>query len=131
MLGTLDMDERDEGVRVSTYFDWWDGRQQRALPLEGGTVIIGSAPDCDFLVGDTSVSPIHAMLHQLDSRWFIEDCGSRNGTELNCHQLTSLQPQQPNDEVRLGRARLVFCGQVSMGGKPSDIVDQARSDHLV
>ena len=43
MLGTLDMDERDEGVRVSAYFDWRDGRQQRALPLEGGSVINSSA----------------------------------------------------------------------------------------
>ena len=120
ILGTLDMGERDEGVRVSAYFDWWDGRQHRALLVEGERVIIGSAPDCDLLVGDTSVSRIHAMLHQLNGRWFIEDCGSRNGTEVNGHQLTSLQPLQPNDEVRLGRARLVFCGQVSMSENPTD-----------
>ena len=51
------------------------------------------------------------MLHQLNGRWFIEDCGTRNGTTVNGHRLGSLHPLRPNDEVRLGRARLVFCGQ--------------------
>jgi pSer/pThr/pTyr-binding forkhead associated (FHA) protein len=75
---------------VSAYFDWWDGRERRALLLEGERLIVGSAPDSDLVVGDPSVSRIHAMLHQLNGRWFIEDCGSRNGTAVNGHQLTSL-----------------------------------------
>jgi hypothetical protein len=111
-----------KGVRVSAYFDWWDGRQRRALLLEGDRLIVGSAPDCDVVVGDTSVSRVHAMLHQLNGRWFIEDCDSRNGTAVNGQQLTSLHPLRPSDEVRLGRARVVFCGQPSAGGNPTDAV---------
>jgi hypothetical protein len=114
--------QRDEGVRVSAYFDWWDGRQRRALLLEGDRLIVGSAADSDVVVSDTSVSRIHAMLHQLNGRWFIEDCGSRNGTAVNGHQLTSMCPLRPHDEVRLGRARMVFCGQPSAGGNPTDTV---------
>ena len=56
------------------------------------------------------------------ARWFIEDCGSRNGTSVNGQQLTSMHPLRAADEVRLGRARLVFCGQVSAGGNPTDAV---------
>jgi hypothetical protein len=107
---------------VSAYFDWWDGRERRALLLEGERLVVGSAPDSDVVVGDVSVSRIHAMLHQLNGRWFIEDCGSRNGTVVNGRPLNSLHPLNPNDEVRLGRARLVFCGQRSMGGSPTDTV---------
>ena len=77
---------------MSAYFDWWDGRERRALLLEGDRLIVGSAADSDIVVGDTSVSRIHAMLHQLNGRWFIEDCGSRNGTAVNGHQLTSTAP---------------------------------------
>jgi hypothetical protein len=107
---------------VSAYFDWWDGRDRRALLLDGDRLTIGSAPDNDVVVADPSVSRIHALLHQLNGRWFIEDCGSRNGTAVNGHQLTSLHPLQPTDEVRLGRARLEFCGQASVGGSPTDAV---------
>src|SRR5262245_57066941 len=90
---------RGGGVRVSAYFDWWDGRERRALLLDGERLIVGSAPDNDVVVGDTSVSRIHAMLHQLNDRWFIEDCGSRNGTTVNGHLVTSLHPLRPNDEI--------------------------------
>jgi hypothetical protein len=107
---------------VSAYFDWWDGRQRRALLLDGDRLIVGSAPDSDVVVDDTSVSRIHAMLHQLNGRWFIEDCGSRNGTRVNSQPVTSMHPLRPNDEVRLGRARLVFCGQPSAGGTPTEAV---------
>jgi hypothetical protein len=107
---------------VSAYFDWWDGRERRALLLDGDRLIVGSAPDSDVVVGDTSVSRIHAMLHQLNDRWFIEDCGSRNGTAVNGHLVTSLHPLRPNDEIRLGRARLIFCGQPSAGGNPTDVI---------
>ena len=107
---------------MSAYFDWWDGRERRALLLEGERLVVGSAPDSDVVVGDASVSRIHVLLHQLNGRWFIEDCGSRNGTVVNGRPLTSLHPLRPNDEIRLGRARLVFCGQPSVGGNPTDVV---------
>ena len=86
-----------------------------------------SAPDNDLVVGDVSVSRIHALLHQLNGRWFIEDCGSRNGTTLNGQVLTSIHPLHSADEVRLGRARLVFCGQVSAGGNQTEAVVERPS----
>ena len=107
---------------MSAYFDWWDGRDRRALLLDGERLTVGSASDNDVVVTDTSVSRIHALLHQLNGRWFIEDCGSRNGTAVNGVQLASMHPLRPTDEVRLGRARLVFCGQASAGGNPTDAV---------
>src|SRR5262245_39608249 len=81
---------RHEGVRVSAYFDWWDGTQRRALLLDGDQLIVGSAPGSDVMVGDNSVSRIHAMLRHLNGCWFIEDCGSRNGTSVNGHRIASV-----------------------------------------
>jgi DNA-binding CsgD family transcriptional regulator len=107
---------------VGAYFDWWDGTQRRALLLDGDQLIVGSAPESDVVVGDNSVSRIHAVVRRLNGRWFIEDCGSRNGTRVNGQQVASLHPLHPNDEVRLGRARLVFCGQPSPGGNPTEAV---------
>jgi pSer/pThr/pTyr-binding forkhead associated (FHA) protein len=107
---------------LGAYFDWWDGRERRALVLDGERLTVGSAADNDVVVEDASVSRIHAMLHQLNGRWFIEDCGSRNGSAVNGRQLTSMHPLRSDDEVRLGRARLVFCGQVSPSGNPTEAV---------
>jgi hypothetical protein len=105
---------------VGVYFDWWDGRERRALLLEGDRLTVGSATDNDVVVGDPSVSRVHALLHQLNGRWFIEDCGSRNGTSVNGQLITSMRQLRPADEVRLGRARLLFCGQTSAGGVPTE-----------
>jgi hypothetical protein len=107
---------------VSAYFDWWSGRERRVLVLDGDRLTVGSAPDNDIVVDDVSVSRVHAVLHQLNGRWFIEDCGSRNGTTVNGHRLTHLHPLRSGDELRLGRARLHFAGQVSPSGSPTDAV---------
>ena len=107
---------------MGAYFDWWDGTERRALLLDGERLTVGSATDNDIVVDDVSVSRIHALLHVLNGRWLIEDCGSRNGTSVNGRQVTSMHPLRSADEVRLGRARLVFCGQVSAGGSPTDTV---------
>ena len=111
-----------KGSGVGAYFDWWDGRERRALLLDGERLTVGSAPENDVVIGDSSVSRVHALLHRLNGRWFIEDCGSRNGTSVNGHQLTSMRPLRAADEVRLGRARLTFCGQVTASGTPTDAV---------
>jgi hypothetical protein len=90
--------------------------------LAGDRLTVGSAPDNDLVIGDPSVSRIHALLQQLNGRWFIEDCGSRNGSTVNGQVVTSMHPLNPADEVRLGRARLVLRGQASPGGTPTDAV---------
>ena len=107
---------------VGAYFDWWDGSERRVLVLDGEKLTVGSAPDNDVVIDDPSVSRVHAIVHQLNGRWFVEDCGSRNGTAVNGRRLTSMQPLRPADEVLLGRARLQFGGQVSPSGKPTEAV---------
>jgi hypothetical protein len=61
-------------------------------------------------------------VQQLNGRWFIEDCGSRNGTFVNKRRLTGMVALNPDDDVTLGRARLQFHGQVSRAGRPTDVV---------
>ena len=107
---------------VSAYFDWWDGSERRVLVLDGDRLTVGSAPDNDVVIDDPSVSRVHAIVHQLNGRWFVEDCGSRNGTAVNGRRLTSTQPLRPADELLLGRARLQFGGQTSPSGKPTEAV---------
>jgi hypothetical protein len=88
---------------------------------------VGSASDNDIVIAEPSVSRVHALLQQLRGRWFIEDCGSRNGTTVNGQPVQSMRPLRPSDEVRLGRVRLVFCGQVSAGGSATDAMVERPS----
>ena len=107
---------------MSAYFEYWDGRERLALLLDGERLTVGSAPDNDVVVDERSVSRVHAVLHRMNGHWFIEDCGSRNGTSVNAHPISSMRPLRTADEVRLGRARLVFRGQTSIGGPQTDAV---------
>jgi FHA domain len=93
------------GGAVRGYFEWWDGRERRVLLLEGDRL---------------TVSRVHAVLQQLSGRWFVEDCGSRNGTSVNGHRLTGMVPLRANDEMRLGRARLEFRGEGPGKGRLTD-----------
>ena len=92
---------------MGAYFDWWDGTERRALLLDGERLTVGSAADNDVVVQDVSVSRIHAMLHQLNRQWFIEDCGSRNGTAVNGRQITSMHLSGP--PTRYGWGELGSC----------------------
>jgi hypothetical protein len=112
--------QRRRGVGV--YFEWWDGIERRALVLDGDRLTVGSAGDNDVVVDDPSVSRVHAIVQQLNGRWFIEDCGSRNGTSVNGRRLMGVVALKPDDDVQLGRARLHFRGQPSAGGRPTDVV---------
>ncbi len=112
---------------MSAYFEYWDGREHRAIVLDGERLTVGSAPDNDVIVDERSVSRIHAVMHRMNGQWFIEDCGSRNGTSVNAHPITSMRPLHPADEVRLGRAHLVFRGQTSIGGPQTDAVIERPS----
>lgn len=109
---------------MSAYFEWWDGRDRRVVLLEGDRLTVGSAPDNDLVIDETSVSRVHAVVQQLSGRWFIEDCGSRNGTSVNQRRLTGMVALESDDEVTLGRARLRFHGQVRGAGRPTDVVVQ-------
>lgn len=107
---------------MGVYFEWWDGMERRALVLDGDRLTVGSAADNDVVVDDPSVSRVHAVVQQMNGRWFIEDCGSRNGTSVNGRRLAGLTALQPDDGVELGRAQLHFRGQPSAGGRPTDAV---------
>lgn len=83
-----------------------DGRE---FALNGATSI-GRGTDNDLILGTKSVSRHHAVLLEVDGRWFIEDRGSFNGTFVNeaRAQPGMRLPLRHADRIVLGTARLVF-----------------------
>lgn len=98
------------------------------LPLEGRQ-LLGRSPECDWVLGDASVSRRHALIDQRAGRLFLRDLGSRAGTFLNDHRL---EPEQPaplrdHDRVRIGpyRFRLRATGSGPSSQRLSRIDRQA------
>jgi pSer/pThr/pTyr-binding forkhead associated (FHA) protein len=77
-------------------------------PAEGKT-LIGRSPECDIFLDDVTVSRRHAVLHERDGRYIIEDQGSLNGTFLNRRRIESAELSD-GDELQIGKYRLTFLG---------------------
>jgi hypothetical protein len=69
------------------------------------TTTIGRDPSCTVQVQDSFVSTAHALLTWKDGRWWLEDLGSTNGTQLNNRDVTVPTPVAYNDVVQVGRVR--------------------------
>jgi transcriptional regulator with GAF, ATPase, and Fis domain len=78
-------------------------------PLTGGTrYTLGRAVTCQIVLKDELCSREHAEVFYADGRWLVRDLASLNGTRLNGLPVTEERPLEPQDEVQLGKARLVF-----------------------
>jgi serine phosphatase RsbU (regulator of sigma subunit) len=58
------------------------------LPLDGDRVVLGRDPSCDVVIPGTAVSRRHALISQVQGKYFLEDGDgkgerSRNGTVVN------------------------------------------------
>ena len=90
-----------------------------------GDVTIGRLDQNDLALGKTTVSRRHAIISARDGRWFIEDCGSFNGTFLNG---TRIQPGTPlplrhADRIGIGPEMLVFSA-------PDQLSDSEQTEPL-
>jgi DNA-binding NtrC family response regulator len=66
-------------TRTLPELQWTEGRQLRKATLERRCVL-GSAPHCDIIIVDPTVSRVHAEIEPRDEGIWIRDLNSRNGT---------------------------------------------------
>ncbi len=71
--------------------------------LKSGTCVIGSAPPCDVIVADATVSRMHAELHLVPEGVAVRDLGSRNGTYYLGQRVEKIV-LAPGARVELGAA---------------------------
>lgn len=67
---------------------------------------IGRDQACTIVIPDSFVSTAHALLTWKDGRWWLEDLGSTNGTQLNNRTISAPTPIAFNDVMQVGRVRL-------------------------
>ena len=75
-----------------------------AIALQTRTTI-GRGGDNLVVVADPVVSARHAAITSRGDRWFVEDLGSTNGTQVNDQWVSAPVPVAVGDEIQIGPAR--------------------------
>ena len=83
------------------------GRAGESFPLEGERLTVGRRPDSDIFLDDVTVSRDHALLVRRGSDYYLDDCGSLNGTYVNRRRIES-HHLIDGDELQIGKYKLAF-----------------------
>jgi transcriptional regulator with GAF, ATPase, and Fis domain len=83
--------------------------------------LLGRADSNAVVLDDDLCSRFHAeIFRNAAGVWLVRDCGSRNGTKVNENIIDKDHALQPNDEVTIGRNKLVYVTHLSELGSDSD-----------
>jgi pSer/pThr/pTyr-binding forkhead associated (FHA) protein len=86
------------------------GRVGESFPVEGQRLTIGRRPESDIFLDDVTVSRDHALLVQRSGQYYLDDCGSLNGTYVNRQRVDSRELED-GDELQIGKYKLSFLAR--------------------
>ena len=92
-----------------------EGRQ---IPLLNGANVIGRAADAAIRVDAPGMSRYHARIRVEHGQALLEDLGSKNGTHLNGRRLSTPEPLDDGNQIRVGGIALTF--RIVSPGSPTD-----------
>lgn len=107
-----------------------DRRTGREFNVSRLATSIGRDSINDFVIlDDKTISRHHATISYVDGKFFVLDCGSKNGTRLNGKKLDQQIELKSGDELSLGLSQLIFVLLPSRMLQP--ITDKNRTETLV
>ena len=80
----------------------------RRLPIKVPVVNIGRGDYNDVVIGDASVSTMHAKLQRREAVWILTDLGSTNGTYIEGERLRGEVALSPGTTLRFGDVIALF-----------------------
>jgi FHA domain-containing protein len=83
------------------------GRVGESFSIAGERMGVGRRPECEVFLDDVTVSRDHALLIKRGEQWYLDDCGSLNGTYVNRSRIESHRLEE-GDEVQIGKYKLTF-----------------------
>lgn len=83
------------------------GRAGESFTVDRPRMTIGRRPDSDVFLDDVTVSRDHALLVQRGDHWYLDDCGSLNGTYVNRSRIESHRLEE-GDELQIGKYKLTY-----------------------
>jgi hypothetical protein len=110
-----------EGNGPMDFLEIWFRGEARLIPLDRGRLTVGRAPENNIELADGEASAVHAVFERLASSWCIRDLASTNGTTVNGERLSGERRLRRGDEIRIGRARLVYRPESSASHPPTSV----------
>ncbi|MGI8427770.1 MAG: FHA domain-containing protein [Solirubrobacteraceae bacterium] len=86
------------------------GRVGESFALEGDRLTVGRRADSEIFLDDVTVSRDHAILVRRGSDYYLDDCGSLNGTYVNRRRIES-QRLADGDELQIGKYKLAYLSR--------------------
>ena len=86
------------------------GRAGETFPLDGDRMTVGRRPDSDIFLDDITVSRDHAVIVRRGDEYYLDDCGSLNGTYVNRSRIESHRLSD-GDELQVGKYKLAFLSR--------------------
>jgi hypothetical protein len=86
------------------------GRAGEIFPLDGDRMTVGRRPDSDIFLDDVTVSRDHAILVRRGEDFYLDDCGSLNGTYVNRRRIES-HHLSDGDELQIGKYKLAYLSR--------------------
>src|SRR6204780_3032105 len=83
------------------------GRVGESFGVDGERMSIGRRPECEVFLDDVTVSRDHPLVIRRAEQWYLDDCGSLNGTYVNRSRIDSHRLEE-GDEVQIGKSKLTF-----------------------
>ena len=83
------------------------GRAGESFALTGDRLTVGRRPESDLFLDDVTVSRDHALVVRRGSDYYLDDCGSLNGTYVNRGRIDSHRLAD-GDELQIGKYKLAF-----------------------
>jgi pSer/pThr/pTyr-binding forkhead associated (FHA) protein len=78
--------------------------------LDSASTTVGRHPNADIFLDDVTVSRDHAILVRRGEDYYLDDCGSLNGTYVNRRRIESHRLAD-GDELQVGKYKLAFLSR--------------------
>lgn len=76
--------------------------------LVGDRIVFGRSADCGVVLNAPAVSREHAMIRKIGANFYIEDMGSRNGTEVNSIKIKARTALKDGNQITICGISMVF-----------------------
>jgi hypothetical protein len=86
------------------------GRAGESFALERDRLTVGRRPESDLFLDDVTVSRDHAILVRRGTDYYLDDCGSLNGTYVNRRRIES-HHLVDGDELQVGKYKLAYLSR--------------------
>ena len=122
LIAPVSRDEIDD-MRAEASRFWLMGAGLE-LVLRQGINLIGRAPDAEIRIESPKVSRRHARITVDGDTAVVEDLGSKNGTFVDDHRVTSPTPLANGNQLRLGQLAALL--RIVIADRNSTITELSR-----